>query len=213
MKVIGINGPARVGKDTAANYLVKEKGWLRLAFADNLKEMCASVFDLDLQLFHNGDLKEIPWARPKIFDRRAALAVKEWIGRTHPTVFELNDDFILLDKQLHSPREMIQYIGTEICRGFIKSYHVDIVAASLIEGSNYVLTDVRFPDEAGLAKSVGGYIINIYSDLIQKEDFRSHSSETSMGDWKFDYIINNSIWDINAFYRKIDMMLNTLGVD
>ena len=36
--IIGIVGNKNVGKDTLADYLVKEKGFIKYAFADPLKE-------------------------------------------------------------------------------------------------------------------------------------------------------------------------------
>jgi hypothetical protein len=38
--IIGITGLAQSGKDTAANYLIKNYGFTRKAFADKLKEFC-----------------------------------------------------------------------------------------------------------------------------------------------------------------------------
>ena len=58
MKLIGITGAARSGKDTAAAFLV-EAGYVRVAFADAMKDMLRAGFGLtDEHLF--GALKEAP---------------------------------------------------------------------------------------------------------------------------------------------------------
>ncbi len=43
MKVIGLTGAKRSGKDTVANYLVEHHGFVRLAFADTLKDVLTAM--------------------------------------------------------------------------------------------------------------------------------------------------------------------------
>jgi len=43
--IIGLLGQAGVGKDTAADYLVKKHGFAKVALADPLKRICREVFD------------------------------------------------------------------------------------------------------------------------------------------------------------------------
>lgn len=43
-RIVGLNGYARAGKDTVAEYLVREHGYTRVAFADTLKKFVAAVF-------------------------------------------------------------------------------------------------------------------------------------------------------------------------
>ena len=43
MKIIGVAGPARAGKDTVGDYLVKYKGYKRFAFADPMKDMICAL--------------------------------------------------------------------------------------------------------------------------------------------------------------------------
>ena len=44
MNLIGVSGRAGSGKDTAAGFLVKNHGWVSVAFADVMKRICASVY-------------------------------------------------------------------------------------------------------------------------------------------------------------------------
>lgn len=57
LKMIGIAGRAGSGKDTLADYLVKEYGFKRFAFADPLKECLAQIPGWDHRHMH-GDLKD-----------------------------------------------------------------------------------------------------------------------------------------------------------
>lgn len=56
MRLIGVTGLARSGKDHAARYLAKEMGLYQYAFAEPLKTMLKSVFG---DHFHEGDRSEI----------------------------------------------------------------------------------------------------------------------------------------------------------
>ena len=56
--LIGIGHKKRFGKDTIADYLVSKHGFVKIAFADSLKEAAAPIFGLtEAQLY--GDLKEV----------------------------------------------------------------------------------------------------------------------------------------------------------
>jgi hypothetical protein len=55
--ILGLGYKARSGKDTVANYLVKNFGFKRIAFADPLKRGCMEIFGFsEEQVF--GELKE-----------------------------------------------------------------------------------------------------------------------------------------------------------
>ena len=57
MTILGIGYTARVGKDTIADYLVKNYGFVKISFADSLKRACKEIFNLsDEQVY--GNLKE-----------------------------------------------------------------------------------------------------------------------------------------------------------
>lgn len=57
MKLIGIHGRARSGKDTAADYLVRYHGFERYSFADPLKAGIEVMLDWGSEHTH-GDLKD-----------------------------------------------------------------------------------------------------------------------------------------------------------
>ena len=58
MFLIGLVGQKGVGKDTVADYLVKNRGFQKLAFAGPLKSMCSAMYGVDIGLFHDTTLKE-----------------------------------------------------------------------------------------------------------------------------------------------------------
>ncbi len=44
MNLIGVTGKAGSGKDTAADFLVSNSGWVKIAFADEMKRICSRVY-------------------------------------------------------------------------------------------------------------------------------------------------------------------------
>jgi hypothetical protein len=59
MKLIGITGLARSGKDTVAHYLWAEHGYTRVAFADPLKWASQYIFGLTYEQAWRDHLKEV----------------------------------------------------------------------------------------------------------------------------------------------------------
>jgi dephospho-CoA kinase len=58
MKLIGITGKARSGKDTIARHLWAQHAFTRIAFADPLKLAAQSIFGLTHDQTWNDDLKK-----------------------------------------------------------------------------------------------------------------------------------------------------------
>jgi hypothetical protein len=82
-KVIGIAGPARVGKDTAADYLLEHlpMGYVKYSFADPIKAMLLGL-DLTYEQLH-GNLKDVVDERFDCTPRRMMQTLgTEW-GREH----------------------------------------------------------------------------------------------------------------------------------
>jgi hypothetical protein len=77
-KLIGLAGPARVGKDTVANLLVKAFPAKAVAFADPIRSMLAAGFGFGQEHF-NGPLKEQPidWIG-KSYRQMAQTLGTEW---------------------------------------------------------------------------------------------------------------------------------------
>lgn len=58
--LIGLTGYKRCGKDTVANILAQEHGFQKVSFADPLRDLCASMFELPMQMFVEDELKDTP---------------------------------------------------------------------------------------------------------------------------------------------------------
>lgn len=193
--IIGFVGFIGSGKDTAADYLVNFHGFRRDSFANTLKDAVAAVFGWDRVLLE-GRTKE----------------AREWRERVDPWWAER------LGKPNLTPRWILQYWGTEVCR---QGFHDDIWIASLENKmrrttDNIVISDVRFPNEIKAIHNAGGKVVRIvrgedpewYKDAwnvnagptnmswaISKaklESLKIHASETAWIGRGIDYEVDNN---------------------
>jgi hypothetical protein len=58
--IVLFGGRIGSGKDTAASVLKEVFGFKQTAFADNLKEVCSKLLNIDLNHFYDRELKETP---------------------------------------------------------------------------------------------------------------------------------------------------------
>ena len=100
-----------------------------------------------------------------------------------------------------TPRLLLQLLGTECGRQIIhpniwvNALFADYVSEDrgLISGtdykqSNWIITDMRFPNELEAVKAKGGLTIRV--NLIGNEDTGTHESETALDNSSFDVTIN-----------------------
>lgn len=138
--IIGFVGFIGSGKDTAADYLVNFHEFRRDSFANTLKDAVAAVFGWDRVLLE-GRTKE----------------AREWREQVDPWWAER------LGKPNLTPRWILQYWGTEVCRA---GFHDDIWIASLENkmrktADNIVISDVRFPNEIKAIHNAGGIVVRV----------------------------------------------------
>ena len=134
--IVGIIGLINSGKSTIANILVEDYGFIKVSFADSLKDSVAAIFGWDRQLLQ-GDTQE---------SRNWREQVDEYWSNVmqHPV----------------TPRWVLQHIGTEVMRDH---FHKNIWVHSLMRrtndpNKNYVISDVRFANEVDVILSQQGEI-------------------------------------------------------
>jgi hypothetical protein len=133
--IIGICGLIGSGKGTVADFLVEQRGFTKISFADRLKDGVASVFNWDREMLEGNTDDSRAW-REKVDPY--------WSTETgHPI----------------TPRLVLQLFGTDCMRnGFFDGIWVSLVKKQLLENpdSNFVIPDVRFENEANMIRSIGG---------------------------------------------------------
>jgi hypothetical protein len=135
--IIGICGLIGSGKGTVADFLVEQRGFTKISFADRLKDGVASVFGWDRQMLEGNTDDSRAW-REKVDPY--------WSTETgHPI----------------TPRLVLQLFGTDCMRnGFYDGIWVSLVKKQLLENpdSNFVIPDVRFENEVEVIKNMGGKV-------------------------------------------------------
>lgn len=109
-------------------------------------------------------------------------------------------------------REIQQKVGTEIFRN---NFDKDVWIKSLFSEyspafSKWVITDVRFPNEAEAIKNKGGILIRINRPELANDD--KHDSETSLDDYQdWDYVITND-GTLDEYGEKIIEIVKALNI-
>ena len=135
--IIGICGLIGSGKGTVADILVENHNFTKLSFADRLKDGVASVFNWDRDMLEGDTDRSRIW-REKIDEY--------W---TNETGFDV------------TPRLILQLFGTDCMRnGFFDGIWVSLVKKQILENpeTNYIIPDVRFPNEVKMIHSVQGQV-------------------------------------------------------
>lgn len=190
--ILGFCGKKGSGKDTAAEVLL-DKGWARVSFADPLKDICAAVFGLKPAKFHHPEFKDIEFTEPLVLNEEHAdnlLTALSGVVYSHQHAALVKE--LVVDKQIKTARELLQFIGTDVIRNaYSKTYWVDLAESKLKDwterGVNVVFTDVRFKDEMEMIKDNGGQVLQIKRNI---DPVDNHSSE--MIDFKVDSVIENN---------------------
>jgi hypothetical protein len=204
--IIGLSGKALSGKDTTADYLISHYHFdEKVGFAYNLKLMVMDVFSLSFREVSEQDFKCKRFSDPVIVDKFHIDGIIDWMRRTHLVYFSDYDLFV--GKVLNTPREILQFVGTDIIRFVCSSYHSDIVKNKFSSGKDIVISDIRFLNEAYLVKDFNGFLVRLTRDVEMVGGKTGHQSEVSMDDFKnWDYILNNN-GSLKGLYSQIDSMM------
>jgi type IV secretory pathway VirB4 component len=173
-KIIGICGPKGSGKDTIAEYILRNKqNYRQIAFADPIKKALMEIFSWDGSYFYTDKKNKID-KKYGISPRVAMTTLgTEW------------GQFILckkgeLFKETIGRKIWVYKTISEIERN--KKY-------------NYIISDVRFPHEVEEIRKHNGIIIKIEKSkdkLRFIEKIFIHKSERYFDAIKADFVVNNN---------------------
>jgi len=169
LEVYGISGNKGHGKDTFANLITQANTSYKVVpFAGALKRMSARIFGLTYAQMNDPSLKEIPLPHARDMDLFVPAMKAETGLHIQPA-----------GKIAHSPREVMQFFGTEYVRRIQDDYWIQKLLAEVGNSRQVLIPDVRFPNEAAALRSYGGIIIKVERiDAPVPKD--GHLSETEM---------------------------------
>jgi hypothetical protein len=136
--IIGLVGFIGSGKGTVADLLVERHGYNKESFAGSVKDAVSTIFGWDRTLLEGDTIKSRAWREEP----------DAWWSK------RMGKEF--------SPRLALQLMGTEAGRDI---FHTDLwiysVERRINPDKNYVIADVRFPNEIKMIQDLGGKIVRV----------------------------------------------------
>lgn len=187
-KIIGISGYAGSGKDTLAEIIINHssKQWEVKKYAAKLKQVASILTGIPAEDFEKQEVK-------------CSNLPLEW------TKSEFSESGELLDIKEYQIRKFLQELGTEAIRDQIhtnawvnglwadyKPYADawDEDGKTTVEVyPNWIITDMRFPNEMSRIREMGGITIRIHRKGLTASN--AHISDTALDDADFDIDIHN----------------------
>lgn len=181
-KLIGLAGRKESGKSELAS-ICNKYGYETLSFATPLKTLIANLLGItiaDVNKLKNANNTYVLQSMDLIFLSKETdipiEIIKEKCG----------------DKSFKNTRELMQFIGTDLIREYCSDWHINKVR-EIIEtngNKNFVIDDVRFPNERELIESLGGTLWFVVRPKL--DNVSNHISETALKWQEFDNIIVNN---------------------
>lgn len=156
--LIGLVGKAGAGKDTVADYLIAAHGFEKLSFAAALK---AAVLALNPKVGFGPPIDGSP--------AQQVFRVADVVAR---------DGWDTAKREIPEVRRLLQVMGTEVGRQILgENVWVGLVARQIEPRKNYVITDVRFPNEVQFVRSLVGTVVQITRPNNPHAIAATHASE------------------------------------
>lgn len=211
-KIIAITGLKGSGKDTTADYIIKNHtNWEKDSFAGTLKDAVSVIFGWDRKMLagETPEDREIRESKDEFWSEKLGFNV--------------------------TPRNILQKLGTDCLRNH---FHPDIWVDSLENKirnttKNIIITDCRFKNEIDMLKGLGAKIVRVqrgtlpeWFDKVSELNLKGYNMpgiknlvpevndiHISELDWigydNPDFILHNN-GTINDLYPFIDIMMREL---
>lgn len=218
--IIGISGKIKSGKDAIGKIIqmlaqginsntqiteyvnetdITDSDWEIKKFADKLKDIVCLLINCTREELEDRDFKEKElgeewwYYTDSLFNSTDSEQNLYSYSKYHR---QLKNDLNFYIIKL-TPREILQLLGTEAGREIIHpNIWVNALFSKYTESSNWIITDVRFPNEIQAIKDRGGIVIRVERDDLLRLgylDKNAHTSETALDNYKdWDYTIKNN---------------------
>ena len=219
MNIIGISGLAGSGKDTVADWLLENEGFIKVSLADPIKRFAMDLWEFsEQQLWGESKYRNAPDYRYRVPSSDSVL---------DPDVFL-------------TPRQVLQHLGTEGARaidfdvwiryairianrllkddylsysqteGLVSTWGQDKAGLNITRA--VVIPDVRFRNEVEQIQDAGGTLLRVVRPGAGLEGkFAVHQSEAEMAaipDSDFDVVIQNT-GTLEDLKRNVDDFVST----
>jgi hypothetical protein len=205
--IVGLVGFIGAGKGTVADLLVERHNFFKESFANSVKDSCAAVFGWDRAMLEGDTPESRAWREQP----------DQWWSDKFGKEF--------------SPRLALQLMGTEAGRDV---FHPDLWVHTVLRRceqapyNNYVIADVRFPNEINAIKDSGGVVIrvrrgddpewytlarecNVYNklDIMRNAYPEVHYSEWAWIGAHYDIVMDNNC-SLDELEIRVDKLVDSL---
>jgi hypothetical protein len=205
--IVGLVGFIGAGKGTVADLLVERHNFFKESFANSVKDSCAAVFGWDRAMLEGDTPESRAWREQP----------DQWWSDKFGREF--------------SPRLALQLMGTEAGRDV---FHPDLWVHTVLRRceqapyNNYVIADVRFPNEINAIKDSGGVVIrvrrgddpewytlarecNVYNklDIMRNAYPEVHYSEWAWIGAHYDIVMDNNC-SLDELEIRVDKLVDSL---
>lgn len=197
--IIGLTGKKGSGKDTAGSYLVEKYGFIRISFAEKLKQSAAACFGInpdEWEKWKNDPSMEVLIQR----NLNSEVGLAKLRGEKPP---------LDLPHKRITVRQFLQNYGTEAHREIFGDDFWIWQALKEIDSrqNNYVITDCRFDNEAEhLDRMLNAVIIEIDRGIASDD---AHVSESGVDPNLIRTTLDNSK-GFDHLYAQLDTMVDVL---
>jgi hypothetical protein len=205
--IVGLVGFIGAGKGTVADLLVERHNFFKESFANSVKDSCAAVFGWDRAMLEGDTPESRAWREQP----------DQWWSDKFGKEF--------------SPRLALQLMGTEAGRDV---FHPDLWVHTVLRRceqapyNNYVIADVRFPNEINAIKDSGGVVVrvrrgddpewytlarecNVYNklDIMRNAYPEVHYSEWAWIGAHYDIVMDNNC-SLDELEIRVDKLVDSL---
>lgn len=188
--IIGIAGKKGCGKDTVADYLCENYGFIKYGFGDPIKEVARILFNFTPEQLYGDKKEEIDsrWQiKPREFFQKFGTEYAQYILPQHfPKLFED------INKKQFWVKLFWNWYVTELKKD---------------KNLKVVIADVRFRHEFNFIKEKDGYVIKIERETGQTDSHISENQLEEIGEGEYNYIIYNN-GSIEELHLKLKDIIN-----
>lgn len=159
------------------NYKADYSGWQKKQFAGKLKQIVSLLINCTVEQLEDNDFKEKPLGEEwRVYEARGWNFENKIEYNIYANIEDIQRGFQITQDYILTPRKLLQLMGTECGRNIIHPnvwvnalmadytpYNREYIGHgdhTVIE-NNWIITDVRFPNEVEAIKKQGGLVFRV----------------------------------------------------